>query len=113
MLARNETGRQYAYNRRLFKRLSTGLYQFNPELALRRRGNEGAGWLPAFGVLNLPLVKELADPLCAERIDTLLMLAGVARAPEAFAYQKSSVKRLASTTGAKQVAASARRPLGK
>lgn len=110
VLARNETNRDYAYNRRLFKRLSTGLYQFNPELALRRRGDEGAGWLPAFGVLNLPLVKESADPRYAQHIDTLLTLAGMAPAPEAIAYENSSVKRHATTTAAKQMAASSRRP---
>ena len=104
VLARNEIGRDYAYNRRLFKRLSTGLYQFNPALALRRRGDEEAGWLPVFEVLNLPLVKELADPRYAQHIDALLMLAEMPPAPEAMAYENSSVKRNA----AKKTAAPSR-----
>ena len=98
LLARNEIDRDYAYNRRLFKRLSTGLYQFNPELALRRRGAEDGGWLPVFAVLNLPLVKESADPSYARHIDTLLGLAGMAPAAEAVAYEHSSAKRRAAGT---------------
>lgn len=38
VLARNEVARKYAYNRRLFKRLRTGVYQFSPALSVRRRG---------------------------------------------------------------------------
>lgn len=42
VLARNETGRDYAYNRHLFKRIGHGWYQFNPALALRcRRRSRG------------------------------------------------------------------------
>ena len=95
VLARNEIDRDYAYNRRLFKRLSTGLYQFNPALALRRRGDEDGGWLPVFAVLNLPLVKESADPRYARHIDTLLGLAEMAPAAEAVAYEHSGAKRRA------------------
>jgi hypothetical protein len=35
VLARNEVGRDYAYNRRLFLRLSQGRYVLNPRLELR------------------------------------------------------------------------------
>ncbi|MFB9245932.1 UvrD-helicase domain-containing protein [Massilia antarctica] len=82
VLARNEVNRDYAYNRRLFKRLSTGRYQFNPALALRRPGQEGDGWHAAFALLNLALVKELADPGYADYIDSLLTLAGMPAAGE-------------------------------
>ncbi|OYO30727.1 UvrD-helicase domain-containing protein [Janthinobacterium sp. PC23-8] len=77
VLARNEVDRDYAYNRRLFKRLATGQYQFNPELALRRSSHDGDTWVPAFAALNLPLVKELADPWHHRQIDALLVLAGL------------------------------------
>ncbi|CUI07158.1 hypothetical protein [Massilia antarctica] len=82
VLARNEVNRDYAYNRRLFKRLSTGRYQFNPALALRRPGQEGDGWHAAFALLNLALVKELAEPGYADDIDSLLTLAGMPAAGE-------------------------------
>jgi hypothetical protein len=107
VLARNEIGRDYAYNRRLFKRLSTGLYQFNPELSVRRPGDEG--WLPALAVLNLPLIKESADPRYDQHIDALLALAGMAPAPEAIAYENSGAKRRAMAQAAKRKAGAPRR----
>ena len=60
VLARNEVDRDYAYNRRLFKRHATGHYQFNPQLKIRRRRGEVEVWLPVFQALNLPLVAEFA-----------------------------------------------------
>jgi hypothetical protein len=110
LLARNEINREYTYNRRLFKRLSTGLYQLNPELALRRRSIEGGGWIPAFSVLNLSLVKEPADPRYTQHIDTLLRLAGLPPATEAMAYEHSSAKRRTTIGAEKHMAASLRRP---
>jgi hypothetical protein len=78
VLARNEVDRDYAYNRRLFKRVATGLYQLNPVLSLRRQGHDGGEeWVPVFSALNLPLVKELADPRYDRHIDRLLGLAGL------------------------------------
>jgi len=78
VLARNEVDRDYAYNRRLFKRMATGLYQLNPALSLRRqRSDGGEEWVPVFSALNLPLVKEMADPHYDRRIDDLLDLAGL------------------------------------
>jgi hypothetical protein len=62
VLSRNEADRDYAYNRRLFKRLTHGWYQFNPALSIRRRGRDGISWQPVFAALNLPLVHELAYP---------------------------------------------------
>jgi len=78
VLARNEIDRDYAYNRRLFQRIGNGIYQLNPALSLRRRGPDGADeWVPVFAALNLPLVKELADPYYDRPIDDLLGLAGL------------------------------------
>ena len=78
VLARNEIDRDYAYNRRLFKRVASGLYQFNPTLSLRRRAPDGSDeWVPVFSALNLALAKELGDPRYDSHIDTLLGLAGL------------------------------------
>jgi len=83
ILARNEIDRDYAYNRRLFQRIATGVYQLNPVLSLRRPGPDGAdAWVPAFSALNLPLVKEFADPWHDRRIDKLLGLAGLPPTPD-------------------------------
>jgi len=60
VLARNEVDRDYAYNRSLFLRLSTGRYQFNPKLAVRRRQGEVESWMPIYTALNLPLIGEFA-----------------------------------------------------
>ena len=81
MLARNEIDRDYAYNRSLFLRVSTGRYQFNPELAVRRRQGEEENWTPIYTALNLPLISEFAyndgwiDTW--DNIDKLMMLAGL------------------------------------
>ena len=62
VLSRNESGRDYAYNRHLFKRIGHGWYQFNPALALRLRARGTETWQPVYAALNLPLVRELAAP---------------------------------------------------
>ncbi len=72
LLSRNEVARDYAYNRRLFVRLQTGCYQFNPALALRRRDAAGESWLPLWDALNLRFVAESADPHHWEHINALL-----------------------------------------
>lgn len=78
VLARNEVDRDYAYNRHLFKRMTTGVYQLNPEMSLRRRAPDGNDeWVPVYSALNLPLVKELADPRYDRHIDHLLGLAAL------------------------------------
>jgi hypothetical protein len=78
VLARNEVDRAYAYNRRLFKRVKNGLYQLNPALSVRRQGSGGVDeCVPVFSALNLPLIKELADPCYDQHIDDLLGLAGL------------------------------------
>lgn len=58
VLARNEVDRDYAYNRRLFKRRALGWYQFNPALSVRRRLNGEEAWTPIFEALNLPFIGE-------------------------------------------------------
>ena len=83
VLARNEVDRDYAYNRRLFLRVANGLYQLNPALSVRRRGPDGNDeWVPVFAALNLPLIKELANPRYDGMIDDLHRLAGLAPTAE-------------------------------
>ena len=60
VLARNEINRDYAYNRSLFMRVSTGWYQFNPKLAVRRRQGDEERWIPIYTALNLPLTSEFS-----------------------------------------------------
>jgi hypothetical protein len=76
LLSRNEVGRDYTYNRRLFVRIAHGWYQFNPELAVRRRSTSGEAWVPILDALNLRLAAELADPGLWPRIDALYAIAG-------------------------------------
>jgi hypothetical protein len=77
VLSRNEADRNYAYNRRLFKRLNQGWYQFNPALSVRQNIAEGAAWRPLLEALNLKLVKEFARDVYWPDIDGLLVAAGV------------------------------------
>jgi len=58
LLARNEVSRDYAYNRRLFKRRALGCYQFNSALSVRQRRNAEDVWTPIFEALNLPFIAE-------------------------------------------------------
>ena len=76
VLARNEVARDYAYNRQLFRRVEQGWYQFNAQLAVRRRvrgagleGGEVECWLPLFRALNLPLVAEFSRRETWRRVD--------------------------------------------
>jgi hypothetical protein len=48
VLARNAIDRDYAYNRRQFKRLSTGRYQLNPVLALAAVATTAIDGFPRF-----------------------------------------------------------------
>ncbi|MGH8551001.1 MAG: ankyrin repeat domain-containing protein [Methylococcales bacterium] len=77
VLSRNEVDRDYAYNRRLFKRIETGWYQFNLALALRRKIAGSEEWIPIFQALNLKFIKELSYPGYWETIDGLLAIAGI------------------------------------
>jgi hypothetical protein len=58
LMARNEVDRDYAYNRRLFKRRALGRYQFNSALSVRQRRNGEDVWTPIFEALNLPFIAE-------------------------------------------------------
>ncbi|MBN2369517.1 MAG: UvrD-helicase domain-containing protein [Vicinamibacteria bacterium] len=49
VLARNEIGRDYPYNRRLFLRLSHGRYVLNPRLEIR----SGEGFTPVYDVMGV------------------------------------------------------------
>ena len=62
VFSRNEVERDYAYNRKLFKRIAHGWYQINPQLSIRRRHGQGDSWQPVLEALNLPLVHELSHP---------------------------------------------------
>ncbi len=57
VLARNEVGSDYAYNRRLFLRTVHGAYLLHPALALRR----GEGWVPVYDALNLELLRRYPE----------------------------------------------------
>ncbi|MBN6742069.1 hypothetical protein JKG47_16325 [Acidithiobacillus sp. MC6.1] len=60
LLARNEIARDYPYNRRLFRRLSRGLYIIQPNLSLRdpRHDGQWRHWVDAHG---FPLLQQLAE----------------------------------------------------
>ena len=77
VLSRNEVNREYAYNRRLFLRITQGQYQFNPELSIRRKTAEGEIWIPIYEALNLKLVKEFSQQRLWEYLDRLLRMAGL------------------------------------
>jgi hypothetical protein len=81
VLSRNEVERDYAYNRRLFKRIAHGWYQINPELAIRRRSAPGESWQGVLEALNLTLVHELAHPNQWHISGELWRLAGGADLP--------------------------------
>jgi hypothetical protein len=96
VLSRNEVDRDYAYNRRLFKRHVQGLYQFNPRLAVRRKTAGGEVWLPIMATLNLPLIKECVTPDHWPVIDGLLGDSGLETSPVpvagAQAYQRQTAE---------------------
>jgi hypothetical protein len=87
LLSRNEVDRDYAYNRHLFKRVATGWYQLNPQLALRIRRAAQEQWVPITRALNLALIKECADELLWDRIDEMLAVSGDS-APAPIAAQR-------------------------
>jgi hypothetical protein len=72
VLARNEVDRDYAYNRRLFRRVTQGWYRLDPTLAVRRRTAAGEAWVPLVEALNLPLVRALASSRWWPDIDGML-----------------------------------------
>ena len=109
VLARNEVERDYAYNRRLFKRLRTGVYQFSPALSVRRQGADGDAWVPVFAALNLALVKETCDHHYFSHIDQLLAAGQLAATAEPMSMTYLRAKRLAQLHLARSPAAGARK----
>ena len=99
VLARNEIDRDYAYNRSLFLRVSTGRYQFNPKLAVRRRHGEEENWIPIYTALNLPLISEFAynDGWIStwNNIDKLVILAGLPERTTPIAAERSAERQAA------------------
>lgn len=99
VLARNEIDRDYAYNRSLFLRVSTGRYQFNPKLAVRRRQGEEENWIPIYTALNLPLIGEFAynDGWIStwDNIDKLVTLAGLPERTTPIAAERSAERQAA------------------
>ncbi len=91
VLARNEIDREYAYNRNLFTRMTQGLYQFNPKLAIRSRQGDEETWKPIFEALNLRLINEFAHEngwsSTARTIDKLHSLAGLPERTPAIAAE--------------------------
>ena len=81
VLSRNEVDRDYAYNRRLFKRISRGYYQLNPLLSVRRKTADGETWTQILEALNLALLKECAHAQVWPTIDELLTAAGLHSPP--------------------------------
>jgi len=75
VLARNEVGRDYAYNRALFKRVRQGWYQFNPALLVRPWAHESDTWVPVYQALNLPFINEFARDDVWHRIAEYLAMA--------------------------------------
>lgn len=77
VLSRNEADRDYPYNRRLFKRMRQGWYQFNPALSVRQNSGEDGTWVPLFEALNLKIIKELSDSSYWPDIDAMFTSAGI------------------------------------
>jgi hypothetical protein len=76
VLSRNEVARDYAYNRRLFIRLRQGLYQFNPQLQVRRTLNGQETWVPIWQAQNLPFIWLFANEFNRFGLQTMLQAAG-------------------------------------
>lgn len=93
VLARNEIGRDYAYNRSLFLRVELGWYQFNPKLAVRFGRGDEERWSPIYAALNLPLINEFSHvnrwESVSDAIDRYLALAGLPERTTPIAAERS------------------------
>jgi hypothetical protein len=120
VLSRNELARDYAYNRRLFMRVEQGWYQFNPQLAVRRKRREAEGesevWVPLFEALNLPLVAEFARRETWRMIDEYAEQAGLSPCPlpvmmeREIAAEQAALKAQAAEIERREAARKARAP---
>lgn len=90
VLSRNEIDRNYAYNRRLFKRLKTGWYQLNPMLLVRESTPDGDRWVSVLERLNLPLIYQLAAWQRQPGINALLKQIGVPPIDEPIAIARTA-----------------------
>ena len=81
VLSRNEVDRDYAYNRRIFKRVQQGWYVLNPSLSVRRVQGETESWVPLPQALNLALAREFAQPCFWEDMDVFYATAGLPEPP--------------------------------
>lgn len=81
VLSRNEVDREYAYNRRLFKRVQQGWYVLNPRLSVRQIRGATESWVPLPQVLNLALAREFAQPAFWEDMDAFYAAAGLPEPP--------------------------------
>ena len=93
VLARNEIERDYAYNRALFIRVRQGWYQFNPNLAVRRRQGDEDRWMPLYAALNLPLINEFSYDngweSVVDPINEYLTLAGLPKCTTPIAAERA------------------------
>jgi hypothetical protein len=67
VLARNEAGRDYAYNRRLFLRLSQGRYVLNPRLELRF----GEAFVPVYDAMGVRQMAGLGLDRYADALEVI------------------------------------------
>lgn len=88
LLARNEIDRDYAYNRKLFKRVGHGFYLLNMKLAVRAAGTDSR-WTPVAEALNLRLLKEVAVVHAWGAIDEALREGGAEPPPVPIAAERA------------------------
>jgi hypothetical protein len=74
VLSRNEVNRDYAYNRRLFRRMRQGYYALNPAMDIR----VGEQWINFCELFQLPSLAEGADPVGKWFIERILGQDGAA-----------------------------------
>jgi hypothetical protein len=77
VLARNELGASYPYNRRLFLRVGHGRYVLNPGLALRR----GEGWVPVYEAMGLRAMASLGLRRYVDALELIEIAQAYALAP--------------------------------
>jgi hypothetical protein len=92
VLSRNEVDRDYAYNRALFTRVAQGWYQFNPELQVRRKRQDGDVWVPIYQALNLAFTGEFAWDFMWERIDAYLDIANLPKRGTPIAAERAVMR---------------------
>lgn len=108
VLSRNEVDRDYAYSRRLFKRVQQGWYVLNPCLSMRQVKGETEAWAPLPQALNLALAREFAQPAFWGDMDAFYAAVGLPEPPPPIlkqpfeAAEAERVRTLAARTGWRQ-----------